>query len=165
VAYNPPKAYLFTFVPYGTRLHGDERGSVDKFHNRYGQEFVPPNPEFEDVRRADLAEAPLLITPAMRGVIEDTICQHCEHRSWHHHASNVRTNHVHAVVAASGDPARMLADLKAYLTRALRRAWLIEGRERVWAKGGSKRPLFTDEDVRRACEYVMLAQGPDLPRG
>lgn len=164
MAFNPPKAFLFTFSPYGTRLHGDERGSVDKFHNRYGGEFVPPNLEFEAMRRDDLKEAPLLISPLMRGVIEDTIEQHCGYRGWHLFSYNVRTNHVHTVVSAAGDPSRMLADLKAYLTRALRRDGAIGDRKRVWATGGSKRYLFTDEAVRRACEYVYLAQGPDLPR-
>lgn len=162
--FNAPKAFLFTFVPYGTRLHGDERGTVDKFHNRFGEEFVPPNLTYESMRRAGLAEEPLLITPKMRGIIEDTILQHCEHRGWHHHSSNVRTNHIHAVLSADGDPDRMLADLKAYLTRALRRAGAIGDRKRVWAERGSKRYLFTDEALARACEYVWLAQGPDLPR-
>src|SRR5688572_4912268 len=109
--FNAPKAFLFTFVPYGTRLHGDDRGSVDKFHNSYGGEFVPPNLEYETMRRADLAEEPLLITAKMRGIIADTILQHCEYRNWHHHSSNVRTNHIHAVLAAIGDPDRMLSDL------------------------------------------------------
>jgi hypothetical protein len=162
--FNAPKAFLFTFTPYGTRLHGDERGSVDKFHNRYGGEFVPPNLEYEAVRRADLAEELLLITPKMRGIIEDTIRQHCDHREWHHHSSNVRTNHIHAVLSAAAEPARMLADLKAYLTRALRTGKAMGDRKRVWAEGGSKRYLFTDDAIARACEYVWLAQGADLPR-
>jgi hypothetical protein len=29
-----PLAYLITFRCYGTWLHGDSRGSVDRFHNR-----------------------------------------------------------------------------------------------------------------------------------
>lgn len=31
-----PLAYLITFRTYGTWLHGDERGSVDKNHNKFG---------------------------------------------------------------------------------------------------------------------------------
>ena len=164
LAFNAPKAFLFTFTPHGTRLHGDARGSVDKFHNEYGGEFVAPDERFEAMRCDDLAEDPLLISPAMRGVIEDTIEQHCDFREWHLFAYNVRTNHVHVVVSASGDPDRMLTDLKAYLTRVLRKATAIGDRKRVWAEGGSKRHLYTDDAVRRACEYVYLAQGPDLPR-
>jgi hypothetical protein len=36
-----PLAYFFTFRAYGTWLHGDERGSVDRFHNQYGTPFRP----------------------------------------------------------------------------------------------------------------------------
>jgi REP element-mobilizing transposase RayT len=164
MAFNLPKAYLFTFTPYGTRLHGDERGSVDKFHDHFGQEFVPPNLSFEAMRRSDLVEEPLLIDPPMRGIIEDTIEQHCLVRRWHLHTFNVRTNHVHAVINAAGDADRMLTDLKAYLTRALRKGGAIVVRKRVWAEGGSKRHLFTDAAVGRACEYVYVHQGRDLPR-
>jgi hypothetical protein len=38
-----PIAYFITFTTYGTWLHGDERGSVDKGHNRVGTEFIAPN--------------------------------------------------------------------------------------------------------------------------
>ncbi len=30
-----PLAYLITFRSYGTWLHGDERGSVNRFRNQY----------------------------------------------------------------------------------------------------------------------------------
>lgn len=162
--FNPPKAYLFTFVPYGTRLHGDSRGSVDSRHNVFGTEFVPPDLQYEALRRAELAELPLLIDGPLRGVLDDSLVQHCDIRGWHLHAHNIRTNHVHAVIEAAKAPAAMLTDLKAYLTRGLRRAGLLGDRDRVWAEGGSSRYLFTDESVARACEYVLLAQGPDLPR-
>jgi len=38
-----PMAYLITFRSYGTWLHGDKRGSVDRHHNRYGAPLIPPN--------------------------------------------------------------------------------------------------------------------------
>jgi hypothetical protein len=39
-----PYAYLITFTCYGQRLHGDERGSVDRFHNLPGRRYVPASP-------------------------------------------------------------------------------------------------------------------------
>ena len=33
---NIPLAYFITFRAYGTWLHGDERGSVDRLHNTFG---------------------------------------------------------------------------------------------------------------------------------
>jgi REP element-mobilizing transposase RayT len=164
MAYNAPIAYLFTFTPYGTRLHGDERGTVDAWHNEYGTPLAPLNePRQVDKIRA-MSEDALLIDPKMRGIIEDTLEQHCKFRGWKLYAYNVRTNHVHAVISARSDATKMLNDLKAYLTRALRRGGAIAGRNKVWTEGGSKRHLFTDKAVARACAYVRDAQGPDLPR-
>ena len=36
-----PLGYLITFRSYGTWLHGDERGSIDRFHNRYKAPYLP----------------------------------------------------------------------------------------------------------------------------
>ncbi len=38
-----PLAYLITIRCYGTWLHGDERGSVDRKYNRYGTPRIAPN--------------------------------------------------------------------------------------------------------------------------
>ena len=38
-----PLAYLITFRSYGTWLHGDERSSIDRFHNRYKSPYIDPN--------------------------------------------------------------------------------------------------------------------------
>jgi hypothetical protein len=38
-----PLAYLITFRAYGTWLHGDKRGSVNRFHNRFGTPFIAPS--------------------------------------------------------------------------------------------------------------------------
>lgn len=164
MAFNAPKAYLFTIVPYGTRLHGDERGTVDEYHGHFGTPLAPGDAALKARRQASLRETPLLINPKMRAVIEDTLAQHCAFRGWRLLEFNVRTNHIHAVVSAAGEADAMLKDLKAYLTRSLRTSGALGDRRKVWAEGGSKRHLFTDDAVRRACSYVRDAQGPDLPR-
>jgi len=38
-----PLAYLITFRAYGTWLHGDARGSIDRFHNRYRSLYIEPD--------------------------------------------------------------------------------------------------------------------------
>jgi len=38
-----PIAFFITFRTYGTWLHGDERGSVDRCHNHYGTPRLPAN--------------------------------------------------------------------------------------------------------------------------
>ena len=36
-----PLGYLITFRCYGTWLHGDERGAIDRLHNRYKSPYLP----------------------------------------------------------------------------------------------------------------------------
>ena len=43
-------AYLITFRCYGTWLHGDSRGSVDRFHNRYGAPLIAANRRWLQLR-------------------------------------------------------------------------------------------------------------------
>ncbi len=38
-----PLAFLITFRCYGTWLHGDQSGSIDRFHNRYKSPYIEPN--------------------------------------------------------------------------------------------------------------------------
>src|SRR2546421_11369035 len=40
-----PLAYHITWGTYGTRLHGDGRGTVDREHNEYGTPVLGPDPE------------------------------------------------------------------------------------------------------------------------
>ncbi|MEP7214250.1 MAG: hypothetical protein ABI791_14320 [Acidobacteriota bacterium] len=39
-----PLAYLITIRMYGTWLHGDERGSVDRSMNKFGSLRMPARP-------------------------------------------------------------------------------------------------------------------------
>ncbi len=163
MAYNPPIAYFLTWTTYGTRLAGDHRGSVDKEHAIHGSPFLPPNFRYENLRRHQLSEEPLLLDAPMRGTVHRAIENHAKVRGWHLHAQNVRTNHVHIVVSAAMTPGRMLAQFKAYATRALREQNLIGERKHVWTEDGSKKWLFTDAHVADCCNYVIYGQGDDLP--
>jgi hypothetical protein len=35
-----PLAYFISFRAYGTWLHGDKRGSIDRFNNRYRAPYI-----------------------------------------------------------------------------------------------------------------------------
>jgi REP element-mobilizing transposase RayT len=161
--YSEPLAYLITFTTYGTRLHGDERGTVDPKNNKFEAPYIPADRLLEATRRDLLKEAPLTLDAAMRGAVDASLAQHCDYRGWRLMKRNVRTNHVHVVVSADDDPQRMMVQFKAYATRAMRDRELIIGRAKVWTEGGSKRWLFTPDALSAACDYVCNGQGPDLP--
>ena len=100
----------------------------------------------------------------MRGAVEDSIRERCRFMSWKLWALKVRTNHVHAVVAAPETPEKVMNSFKARATSAMRSRGLIGTDARVWTRHGSTRRLSTDRAIEGAILYVTEGQGPDLPR-
>jgi REP element-mobilizing transposase RayT len=159
-----PIAYHITFTTYGTRFHGDERGTVDDAHNRHGEPFRPTDQTLQRHRARLLKHAPFLINAPMRRVIRETVEEVQDYRGWRLHALNVRTNHVHVVVSfGEARPDKVMGDIKAYATRNLRTESLIDTESKVWTAGGSKRPMFDEDGLARVVDYVENEQGPDLP--
>ena len=153
-----PLAYLITFRCYGTWLHGDPRGSIDRQHNQYGARLLP-----SDLRRMwrvqeRLHEDPIELTAERRCIVEDTIRQVCLHRGWMLHALNVRTNHVHSVISASAKPEQVLRDLKAWSTRRMIESGALQAGAKPWSRHGSTVYLWTLESLAQTCRYVMEGQ-------
>ena len=73
VAESVPLAYLITFRSYGTWLHGDPRGSVDRFHNQYGEPVFPPNAARLGQTEVRLKRVPVVLTEVQRQSVERAI--------------------------------------------------------------------------------------------
>ena len=153
-----PLAYFITFHTYGTWLHASDKGSVDQERNQFGAPLIPPNAEFERRRRESMRQAEMVFGDDERTAMDATIREVCTHRGWRIHTINVRTNHVHVVVAGSDTPEKMLGDFKRYGTRRLRKNGLVAQDRLVWAEHGSTRYLWDDKDVYEACNYVANCQ-------
>jgi REP element-mobilizing transposase RayT len=150
-----PLAYFLTWTCYGTWLHGDEHGSVDRQHNKPGQPFVRPSGarQMADVSRM---HAPAyLLDPPRREIVLASIRQSCTFRDWDLLAAHVRSNHIHVVVTAAIPPERILSDLKAYASRRLTSEGFDDPSRKRWTRHGSTRYLWTDEAVVDAIEYVV----------
>jgi len=158
-----PLAYLITFRPFGTWLHGDERGTVDRFNNQYGTPRIVPNENWLRHNTRSLNRPPVLLDAARRDSIKAAINETCTIRNWLLHAINVRTNHVHSVVSAGCQPKGILNAFKANATRKMREAGCWSSSESPWALKGSKRYLWSEGSVGAAIEYVLFGQGDDLP--
>jgi REP element-mobilizing transposase RayT len=98
-----------------------------------------------------------------RRAVQDAIREVSRHRKWSLHAANVRTNHVHVVISADRPPEFVMNSLKSWATRKLRDAGLAGSDQKVWARHGSTRYLWSEQDVVDAVAYVMDGQGPALP--
>lgn len=151
-------AYFITFRTYGTWLHGDDRGSMDRHHNAWDQPNLPPDPERRNIAASRLETTPITLTSAERNTLDDAVRSHCLHQGWQLWAVNVRTEHVHVVVSSSETPERVMNSLKSYATRALREVDPQGRTTPVWSRHGSTRYLWTDDDLASACVYVMEGQ-------
>lgn len=160
-----PLAYLITFRSYGTWLHGDERGSIDRDNNVYETPYYPPNEKFAEFNREELKSAPFFMNSKHRKLVESALREVCEFRKWNLRAINVRTNHVHLVVSTGNTkPGYALNSFKAYATRKLREnnAWTES--HSPWSNKGSKRHLWNDRSIELAVDYVVNGQGGELPK-
>jgi REP element-mobilizing transposase RayT len=157
-----PLGYLLTWTCYGTWLHGDERGSVDRLHNAVDAPGVTPNVQRRALELSRCEHAPVHLDAAQRAAVQAAIVQVCTYRGWTLHELNVRSNHVHAVVSAPVSPERVANDFKAYSTRRLRAENLIGPDVEPWTRGCSRRYLWKPEQVAAACRYVLDGQGGDL---
>ena len=108
-----PLAYFISFRSYGTWLHGDLRGSIDRFHNRYGDPYLPPNEGWQHHNHKQLKTDPFTLGPREQGAVQKAIRETCSIRKWDLQAFNVRTNHVHTIVTANRKPSLVLNAFKA----------------------------------------------------
>jgi REP element-mobilizing transposase RayT len=156
-----PLAYLITFRTYGTWMHGEERGSVDRKHNVYGTPLLASDRCRKQAETRQLKQPRVLLNILQRRTVELAIREACHFRRYDLLAVNVRTDHVHAVISASCIPEPILDTLKAYATRKLRQDRLISATTKPWVRHGSTRYLWKEEQVGKAVAYVMYDQGVD----
>ncbi|MBV9960287.1 MAG: transposase [Acidobacteria bacterium] len=159
-----PLAYLITFRCYGTWLHGDERGSIDRFHNLYQSSYISPTENWRQHNLQKLKGDPLILSDVQRKSVESAVRETCNLRGWFLRAINVRTNHIHLVVSiGEAKPALALNAFKANATRQMRQDGCWQSSHSPWADKGSKRYLWNERSVARAIDYVLNGQGNDLP--
>lgn len=155
-----PTAYLITFACYGTRLHGDPRGSVDRLHNVPGTPMVAPDVDRERFERRLSGRSPIKLGTDERFVVLSAICRYASKRDWLLYAVHVRSNHVHIVAEANASPEKVMTQFKASASRALNRSG--QPREKRWAYHGSTRYLWQPRQISAAIDYVLNQQGQPM---
>jgi len=158
-----PLAYLITIRTYGTWLHGDARGSVDRHgQNIYGTPRIEPNAELARIMREEMNGPPFVMDKSCRLAVHREIEDVCLRRSYILRALNVRTNHLHSVVSAQLKPELIINALKSNATRALRDQKLVGTGIKVWSLGKSRRYLWKPRAVALAIDYTLNQQGDNL---
>jgi REP element-mobilizing transposase RayT len=112
--------------------------------------------------RKGMLQGPYVLNEASRAAVLAAVQKHCSLRGWTLLAAHVRSNHVHAIVDSETQPERIMNEFKAYASRELNRLG-VDGPERKrWARHGSTRWLWKDEDVWNALQYVIEEQGKSM---
>jgi len=154
--------YFITFACYGARLHGGELGSVDRSHNLVGGRLLEPDPGRVTLERRRMLQGPYVLDQEGRAAVLASLQRHCAHRRWNLLAAHVRSNHVHVIVEAEIRPERIMNELKSYASRELNRLSRDGADRRRWARHGSTRWLWKDQDVRKAIHYLAEEQGEPI---
>ena len=156
-----PLGYLITFRSYGTWLHG-EPGSVDRFHNIYGTPRLPGNQKRKQYNQRILKQRPVKLDARQRAV------------SAIGYQRNLRNSQMGIVGFQYPHQPCSYGRLRSVQTRTNtqrsksqcnpqdERIGLLSERG-PWVRRGSKRYLWTEEDLRNAIAYVLYEQGDSLP--
>ncbi|MGP0071920.1 MAG: transposase [Bryobacteraceae bacterium] len=155
--------YLITFACYGSHLHGDESGSVDRNHSVPGHRTLDTDAA-RVAHERDLMDQPpyLLDDEFWRTAVLDAIQGVCSHRHWALLAAHVRSTHVHVVVDAEAKPEKVMNDFKSYASRRLHQIGAGSPGRKRWARHGSTRWLWNRDDIGAAIRYVVEEQGEPM---
>jgi len=93
-----------TWGTYGTRLHGDPRGTVDREHNERGAPALGFDEDRWEHAKGNLKFPPVELTHEQRNFIEETIPIICVRGHWEHITSAARLDHVHTVLQSPFNP-------------------------------------------------------------
>ena len=153
-------AYFITWTCYGTHLPGDSRGWT-----QWQNGERTPQPLLSEWCCDQMLEAPIILDPSQRAIVEQAVRDHSEVRSWSLHAVNCRSNHCHVVVTAADYDGEQVRDqFKAWATRRLKSQMgkndSVAGaqRDHWWTRKGSVRQLFDQESIHATVQYVLEFQ-------
>jgi REP element-mobilizing transposase RayT len=156
---DPVLAYFITFSCYGSWLHGDARGSVDRKHHELGTPLLQPDEKRREAMSQRMDQPPYSLDADRRRIVLQSIVEVCRFRHWHLLAAHVRSTHVHVVVHADETPERVMTAFKAYASRQLNALKCDPKGRKRWTRHGSTLYLKTDEQVSEKVRYVIFGQG------
>jgi REP element-mobilizing transposase RayT len=154
--------YLITFACYGSHMHGDPEGSVDRSHNHYGGPLAKPNPRRLKAELQLMDQPPYELDGPRRRAVLDAITYRCQQSGWSLIAAHVRQNHVHLVIQAEEKPEFVMTQLKSAASRCLNDRGFDDRTRKRWARHGSTRTLFNQQTVQSSIRYVLEGQGEPM---
>jgi REP element-mobilizing transposase RayT len=169
------RVWLLSNTTYGTWLPGDPRGSVTSVrdarpedepttfrleHDIPGEPWEDAIPGLQRSAQEQMKGPPIFLDLDKADILLAQFQETAAYRAWTLHAVAIMANHFHMVVEVQDDPQprKILADFKAYGTRALNRKYGQPPSETWWTTNGSKRKLPEEKALLNAINYVLYKQ-------
>jgi REP element-mobilizing transposase RayT len=157
-----PLAFFITFSCYGTHLHWQESGSVDRDNNQFGKPFLSLDAKKYQHNKKKMKQNPYIIDNKRGEIILKSIIETSMYRQWNLLAAHIRSTHVHIIIQAMVNPEKVMNDLKAYASRALNKSGFDDKNQKRWTRHGSTRYLWKIENIEQAIHYVLYEQGEPM---
>lgn len=156
-------AYHITWGTYGTRLHGDPRGTVDRQHNQVDSPILAYDQHRWSVEKERLRFPPVRFTRDQMLFIESIVPDICQQGYWAHRASAAGSDHVHIIVSSQHEPQTIPRLLKRWLGQEFSRKYPLPEGATWWSECGSIRWISDESYFRNAVKYVVRQRaGPCL---
>ena len=149
-----PMAYHITWGTYGTRLHGDERGTVDRSMNNFGDPIIGRDGDWHRIESSRLRFPARVLTVEQRLLIENIVPDICIRGGWTFVTTAAADDHVHNIISSPVDGKDIRKWLKRWVSEALNKRWPIEQGQVWWAECGSVKWIWNEDYYRRAADYV-----------
>ncbi len=149
-----PLAYHITVGTYGTRLHGDDRGTVDRAMNQPGDPIIGRVEQWQRMERANLRFPPRLFAPEQMRLVESQVPAICARGGWTLQAHATAPDHTHTILTGSADGTLIRKLFKRWLGQALADHVPLQPDETFWAECGSVKWVWTDDYLIAVKAYV-----------
>jgi REP element-mobilizing transposase RayT len=149
-----PIAYHITWGTYGTRLHGDPRGTVCRDENVFGEPIINADNEWRQEEAARLKFPSRVLSESQRRHVEQIAEGICQRGNWRLRAIAAAPDHVHGLVHALVDGKDVRKWLKRWLSESLSQLWPLRPDEAWWSECGSVKWIWTQDYYERARRYI-----------
>ena len=148
-------AYHITFGTYGTRLHGDPRGTVDREHNEFGTHVLGYDEHRWEQEKENLKFPPVILTREQMRLVEELIPIICQRGHWIYRTCAAGPDHVHVILTSEHDPETIRRLLKRWLSQEMSARYCLPDGAVWWAECGSIRWIDSESYYKNATDYVM----------
>jgi REP element-mobilizing transposase RayT len=154
-----PLAYFVTWTTYGTWLHGVENGSFDAAGN-----YILPDPKVRESAASLMVDDLVCLSSHQRTMLDGAIFEYCQLHQWVLFARNVRTNHVHVVVAAPLEGKVIRSRLKSRGSFCLSEDAGLghdagkNGVRKWWTEKGNAIAIWNERQLESIIRYVLELQ-------